>query len=194
MSILPNSGEYVYRYKGTDIGWQLDLSAGALLPYRSSTVNYIPGSNSEFLGSLWAGKITHIDLKQPSSSREKTILDCSIGNIYVGEPTGKVNKFYFIATTLPAGSAVGLADGVYIHDIYYAYDSTPSPTPTPSPSPPSFNPGDLNQDGKVNIFDYNILVTDFGKTGSPGFIPADIDKNGKVDIFDYNELVENFGL
>lgn len=53
--------------------------------------------------------------------------------------------------------------------------------------------GDLNGDGKVDIFDYNILVSDFGKTGSPGWIPADIDKNGKVDIFDYNLLIGNFG-
>ncbi|MBI3576857.1 hypothetical protein HY086_02325 [Candidatus Gottesmanbacteria bacterium] len=53
---------------------------------------------------------------------------------------------------------------------------------------------DLNADGKVDIFDYNILVGNFGKTGAAGFTPADIDNNGKVDIFDYNILVGNFGL
>lgn len=51
--------------------------------------------------------------------------------------------------------------------------------------------GDLNADGKVNIFDYNILVGNFGKTGTN--IQGDIDNNGKVDIFDYNVLVGNFG-
>lgn len=50
--------------------------------------------------------------------------------------------------------------------------------------------GDINQDSKVDIFDYNLLVTDFGKTGS---LSTDIDRNGKVDIFDYNILVANFG-
>jgi len=55
------------------------------------------------------------------------------------------------------------------------------------------NPGDLNNDGKVDIFDYNILVSNFGKTGTSGFIPADINKDGKVDIFDYNILISNFG-
>lgn len=63
-------------------------------------------------------------------------------------------------------------------------------TPTPTPST---NPADLNSDGKVDIFDYNLLVADFGKTGAPGWIKADINKNGKVDIFDYNILVGNFG-
>jgi hypothetical protein len=51
--------------------------------------------------------------------------------------------------------------------------------------------GDLNSDGKVDIFDYNILVGNFGKTGTG--IAGDIDVNGKVDIFDYNLLVGNFG-
>lgn len=54
-------------------------------------------------------------------------------------------------------------------------------------------PGDLNHDSKIDIFDYNIMVTDFGRSDTPGFIPADIDKNGTVDIFDYNILVGNFG-
>lgn len=81
--------------------------------------------------------------------------------------------------------------------------STPipsSPTPIPptnTPTPPFptsiLLPGDLNHDGKVDIQDYNQLVTDFGKTGSPGFLAADINKDGKVDIFDYNILVSNFG-
>jgi hypothetical protein len=53
------------------------------------------------------------------------------------------------------------------------------------------NPADLNADGKVDIFDYNLLVGNFGKTGSN--IVGDIDNNGKVDIFDYNILVGNFG-
>ena len=52
-------------------------------------------------------------------------------------------------------------------------------------------PADLDKDGDVDIFDYNLLVENFGNT-SCGNI-ADIDGNCKVDIFDYNILVENFG-
>lgn len=40
------------------------------------------------------------------------------------------------------------------------------------------NPSDLNADGKVDIFDYNILVANFGNP---------------YTIFDYNTLVANFG-
>jgi hypothetical protein len=53
--------------------------------------------------------------------------------------------------------------------------------------------GDLNNDKAVNIKDYNILITNFGKTGTPGWIPSDIIKNGKVNIFDYNAVIENLG-
>lgn len=52
-------------------------------------------------------------------------------------------------------------------------------------------PGDTNGDHRVDIFDYNILVQNFGKTNCGN--PADTDGNCKVDIFDYNILVQNFG-
>jgi hypothetical protein len=51
--------------------------------------------------------------------------------------------------------------------------------------------GDLDFDGHVTIFDYNILVGNFGKSGTG--LQGDIDGNGLVDIFDYNLIVENFG-
>lgn len=81
---------------------------------------------------------------------------------------------------------------------------SPSPTPSPSISPsPSASPlptllSDIaplnNPDGKVNIFDFNLLLENFGRTGAEGFHPADIIKNGEVDIFDYNKLLSEFGV
>lgn len=53
--------------------------------------------------------------------------------------------------------------------------------------------GDLNQDGKVNILDYNLLLFDFGKNGTPNWLPADLNSDGKVNIFDYNLMVRNYG-
>lgn len=68
---------------------------------------------------------------------------------------------------------------------------SPSPSQSPSSTPSPSIPGDLDADGDVDIFDYNILVENFGAS-SCGNI-ADIDRNCRVDIFDYNILVENFG-
>lgn len=61
----------------------------------------------------------------------------------------------------------------------------------PVPTDVAIKPADLNTDGKIDIYDYNLLVANFNKTGSN--IVGDIDHNGKVDIYDYNELVANFG-
>ncbi len=51
--------------------------------------------------------------------------------------------------------------------------------------------GDINGDNKVDIFDYNQLLTDYGKQQLG--LKADLDNNGKVDIFDYNILLSNYG-
>jgi len=67
----------------------------------------------------------------------------------------------------------------------------PTPTKKPTPTPSGKIPGDLDKDGDVDIFDYNLIIQHFGNT-SCGNV-ADIDGNCKVDIFDYNILIENFG-
>lgn len=75
-----------------------------------------------------------------------------------------------------------------------AITTIPSPqVSSPTPSQSQAVSGDLNGDSHVDIFDYNILLRDFGKRGTPGFIPADINRDGSVDIFDYNIVTGNFG-
>jgi hypothetical protein len=49
--------------------------------------------------------------------------------------------------------------------------------------------GDLNADGKVNLLDYSILVSDLFKTGAN--LSADINGDGKVNLLDYSILVNN---
>lgn len=72
-------------------------------------------------------------------------------------------------------------------------DATPSSLPSPSvqASSASSKPGDIDGNSKVDIFDYNILLTNFGKSGAG--IQGDLDGSNKVDIFDYNGLLTNFG-
>lgn len=66
-----------------------------------------------------------------------------------------------------------------------------SPSPTASPSMSPIIPGDINNSSKVDVFDYNLLIIDFGKTGTN--LRSDLNKNGKVDVYDYNILMINFG-
>lgn len=72
-------------------------------------------------------------------------------------------------------------------DFNYFTVTTPQASPSPSPT----KQGDIDKDGDVDIFDYNVLLTDFGKTGS-GLL-GDINRDNKVDIFDYNILLTNLG-
>ena len=71
--------------------------------------------------------------------------------------------------------------------------SSPAPSVTPSPTPAAsaVKPGDIDGNNKVDIFDYNIILTNFGQTGAN--IPGDFDNNNRVDIFDLNTLLTNFG-
>lgn len=57
-----------------------------------------------------------------------------------------------------------------------------------SPSPTS-RIGDLDKDGDVDIFDFNIFVGDFPLKN----LRSDVNKDQKVDIFDFNSLITNFG-
>jgi len=67
-----------------------------------------------------------------------------------------------------------------------------TPTPTPTPLCPKGPLGDIDCNGFINLFDYSILVTNFGKQ-VPNNTLGDLDNNGKVNLFDYSILVSNFG-
>ncbi len=82
---------------------------------------------------------------------------------------------------------------------YESESSSLTATPISNPSPTqTFLPGDVtgqngSPDGKVDIYDYNLLISDFGKSGSPGFAVSDINKDGQVNIYDYNIVISNYG-
>lgn len=57
----------------------------------------------------------------------------------------------------------------------------------------SLTTGDIVDNNKIDIFDYNIVVSHFGPRLPAGGSPADLDSDNDVDIFDYNFLVGNFG-
>ena len=84
---------------------------------------------------------------------------------------------------------VGLSVGsVSFVDGIVSGDMLASPTPTPSCSlGPS---GDLNCNGRIDVFDLTLLLGNFGSTSFP---TGDLNNNGRVDIFDLTILLGNFG-
>jgi len=53
---------------------------------------------------------------------------------------------------------------------------------------------DLTGDGKIDIRDYSILVSQFMDTGPHTTLPADLNCDGKVDLIDYSLLIRNLNL
>ena len=69
--------------------------------------------------------------------------------------------------------------------------SSPSPGGNGMPYSPTIKKkGDANSDNKVDIFDFNTLMINWGKTGSN---LNDFNSDNKVDIFDFNLLMVNWG-
>ncbi|HUP26180.1 MAG TPA: dockerin type I domain-containing protein [Candidatus Limnocylindrales bacterium] len=59
----------------------------------------------------------------------------------------------------------------------------------PTPAPTSSKVGDLNNDGKVNIFDLSILLSHWNTSNSTG----DLNKDDRVNIFDLSILLSKYG-
>jgi len=65
------------------------------------------------------------------------------------------------------------------------FDSTGS---TPPPPPPPSSSADINSDGKVDVIDLGILLSNWGASGS-----ADINNDGVVDVIDLGILLSSWG-
>ena len=57
---------------------------------------------------------------------------------------------------------------------------------------PLTSAGDTNGDGVVDVFDFNTLMVNWGKTDANN--AADLNNDGKVDVFDFNLLMINWTL
>ncbi len=150
---------------------------------------------------LIAGKNTAFAaMKLPSSSKYPFDLDLIAEKKYIAFtlssalqmesemdiPSGATPTLNYMSVRGPVG--VGANSGVPVLVLPPGKFPLGILTPTPTPI---LKPADLDGDGVVGIFDYDLMVLNFGKTGAS--VVGDIDHNGKVDIFDYNALVLGFG-
>ena len=155
--------------------------------YFGNTINYgaqnlhgftvpIPSSNSEIDPLFIESKLPDYHL-QPSSPARNT------GDPAILNPNGTQSDI----------GAYGGPKACQLDPLLPGCTQPIQPSTTPPPNQPSIShlKGDINNDGKVDIFDYNIMITNFGQTNCGN--PADVDGNCKVDIFDYNILISNFG-
>ena len=76
--------------------------------------------------------------------------------------------------------------GTYISEASIPVSPTLAPTPSCSLGPS----GDLNCNGRIDVFDLTLLLGNFGSTSFP---TGDLNGNGRVDVFDLTILLGNFG-
>lgn len=62
---------------------------------------------------------------------------------------------------------------------------------TPPTTPSSTTQGDINEDDKVDKYDFALMMANWGKTGSND---SDLNEDGKVDKYDFALLMVNWGI
>jgi hypothetical protein len=87
--------------------------------------------------------------------------------------------------------AVMIPEGRIFSDEKSVVAQNCSTVASPSPSPSMVGKiGDIDKNGKVDIFDFNIFVGDYPLKN----LRSDLNNDQKVDIFDFNLIVSNFRL
>lgn len=102
------------------------------------------------------------------------------------------------------------SSSVAVFDYVIALPVAPTPTPTPVPvaqvstgsnsgssssggtpvAPTTIKTGDANNDGKVDKYDFSLMMSNWGKTGINA---GDFNIDGKVDKYDFALLMSNWG-
>jgi hypothetical protein len=103
-----------------------------------------------------------------------------------------IATFHYTGTT--AGIAGMLPDGNYSATLLAAGISTIQGAPLEADYVASFRflQGDADNDGRVNLNDFNILAANFGQ-GPRDFTQGDFDYSGAVNLSDFNILAARFG-
>ena len=109
--------------------------------------------------------------------------------------TSSFSDFVLLGIALPPTPTPTQAPDTYNTPSSYSSPSYGSPSyGSPSYGSPSYGTpstsgkqGDLNSDGKVNIFDLSIMLRNWNKAGL-----GDLNSDGKVNIFDLSTLLRNW--
>ncbi|HXS14585.1 MAG TPA: dockerin type I domain-containing protein [Candidatus Saccharimonadales bacterium] len=132
---------------------------------------------------------------------------CGINATKAGLPRGTKIYCSCLGSSCPAATSSSPTDTPAVSPTDVPTSSpTNSPTDTPAPSPslspePSTTPtnivGDLNNDGVVDLLDYNLLMSCYGDKFNTSTClvgnAADLSGDGVVDGVDYNILIRAMG-
>jgi hypothetical protein len=145
----------------------------------SATVSWDANTESDL-----AGYKIYYGTSSRTGSDPRICTNCGYSSV---QDVGKVTSYTFNSLT----------NGSTYYFSVSAYDTSGNLSAFSSPEvskviAATTKPGDANGDNAVNIFDYNILIANYGKSLC-GVTNADFDGNCTINIFDYNVLIANYG-
>lgn len=123
-----------------------------------------------------------------------SIVNCTTGTVYTTP--------ILVSTSLYINAISCYPNNINSGNIVFPYIITQSP-PVPAPSgrggggggrdtTPETESYDFNSDEKIDIFDFNILINNWGSTSATDKTTGDANGDGRVDIFDFNLLIINW--
>lgn len=131
---LPYPGNYLYRFRGPELGWQLDLAAGLVTdslynitsnrPSRTPTL--VAGTAHTLVTANSDGVVYTIDLAKPKANNASVLLDCRAGKKAIfGQATaaqdGRVLFKGEKSDIAVERKTYGLGNDVFPAEIYYAF-------------------------------------------------------------------------
>lgn len=165
------------------------------IPSPSPVTTARPEIIAESSSSYCIGNATRIHLQWQNVPGTVIYKVFKIGpDVNTGTNIGETSGIAFNEENVTQGQsheyriAAMLADGSSVLGDRYSLTASTCPQPSPSASIVR-KVGDIDNNGKVDIFDFNTFIGDFVIKN----LRSDFDNNGKVDIFDYNLLIQNFG-
>lgn len=153
------------------------------------------GSVQIFSGSAVAGSVTFQPTQRVTQITVNAYLSGSTtaaGTVSGGTDSSGV--FSLTISGLVAGTYDVQVDPAHALSVQLT-DQSLGPITTTTPSFGTAKEGDSNDDERVGIADFSILLATFGKSSvDTGFDSrADFDQDNDVDIFDFTLLAQNFG-
>lgn len=129
---LPYPGNYLYRYKGQELGWQLDLNRGIVTDsIHNETQNsfimtpkLLAGTAHTLVIASRDGMVYTIDADGPNSDNTEVLADCRKSGVHFSEAAGTGDGVFFLVVKNQIDAErrkYGIASDAYPDDIYYLY-------------------------------------------------------------------------
>ena len=159
--------------------WKVTASSGEIISITSAEEYYSPDMS---MIRVYAGDVNEMNTIRANEIEQ--------GDATYRLITGITDKCYTVKNLTPGGNFFFKVKATYVDGTSSAWSNIQSVTLFDNGH--SYQPGDVNHDGKVNISDVTALIDLLlGSAGNACTTCADVDSSGNVNIADVTALIDN---